>query len=492
MRRRGQRIRGRHASAAVSTGRQILKNAGALVLARGVTASLTLVTLAYLGRVLGPEPFGILGVGVALVAYFALPVNLGLNVYGAREVARDTRRVPILTGRILSLRLSILLLVLALYLATVSLLGKPLLFKTVLALQGLTLVGYAITLEWVFQGIERMGILAVRNVAAALVTFGLALTLVQAPDDLLWAAIVTPAAIVLANAWLLVTYWRAYGGVRLRLEPTAWKTMLRPGFSIMTSLFMISIYTHMDQLMLGLIRTEQEAGWYAASYRLLMAALIPADILFQAFLPALSSAADDQAGRRARGRVFVQALLTIGLPVALLGWALAEWLLVLVFGASYAAAGGVFGVLMLNAGVAYASLALGHPLLAWNRERAYAYALGGGAALNVVLNIALIPPFGMMGAALATLACQSALLVGVAVLHRRATGQLHASVVLRALLAVGLGVGGPVLAGRLWEWPPLAILCVAAVLYAAAALALKLIDLQQLRTLLRARRAPTR
>lgn len=468
----------------MSTGRRILKNTGALTLARGVTAVLTLITLAYLGRVLGPDRFGILGVGTALVAYFALPVNLGLNVYGARELARDHSRMGELVGHILALRLVVFAVVLAAYLGTVGLLDKPPLFKAVLVVQGAILFAYAITLEWVFQGIERMGILAVRNVAASVLALGVAVLLVRGPDDVVLAAVATATALVLANAWLVLTYRREFGAVRLRADPAVWRQMLRPGLPIMASLFMISIYTNMDQLMLGLIRSEEEAGWYAAGYRLLTAALIPSDILFQAFLPALSGAAASRALRRTRGRAFVTAVLAIGLPVALGSWALAEWLIVLVFEEAYRPATGVFRLLMLNAAVAYATIAFGYPLLSWDRERPYTIALGAGAALNVVLNFALIPSYGMIGAALATLACQGIILLGVGVLHARATGTIHAAVVLRIIAATAVGVGGPVLAGHVLAWPPLALIAAALVAYPLAVIGFGAVDVQRLRTLL--------
>lgn len=471
----------------MSTGHRILKNAGALALARGVTAVLTLVTLAYLGRVLGPDRFGILGVGTALVAYFILPINLGLNVYGARELARDYSRASRLAGDILSLRLIAFSVVFLAYLGTVGLLDKPLLFKTVLAVQGLTLFAIAISLEWVFQGVERMGILAVRNVTAATLSLGIAVVLVQGPDDVVLAAVATVAALVLANVWLIFTYRRHFGPVKLRVAPAVWRQMLRPGLPIMTSLLMISIYTNMDQLMLGLMRTEEEAGWYAAAYRLLTAALIPADILFQAFLPALSGAAGVRALMRVRGRAFATTILAVGLPVAIGGWALADWLIVLVFGEAYRPATGVLGLLMLNAAVAYMNIAFGYPLLSWNRERAYALVLGTGAALNVALNFLLIPPYGMIGAAVATLACQVALLAGVGLLHLRTTGNLYPSVVVRTVLATAVGVGGPVFAGQVFGWPPLALIAVSVSFYALLAVLLGVVDIRQALLLVRGR-----
>ena len=63
-------------------------------------------------------------------------------------------------------------------------------------------------------------------------------------------------------------------------------------------------------------------------------------------------------------------------------------------------------ILMLGVAVAVAAGPL-HPLqLSVGSDRSYALALGGAAVTNGILNVALIPTVGMVGAALATLASQ--------------------------------------------------------------------------------------
>jgi O-antigen/teichoic acid export membrane protein len=45
---------------------------------------------------------------------------------------------------------------------------------------------------------------------------------------------------------------------------------------------------------------------------------------------------------------------------------------------------------------------LGQPLLAWNKQKPYMWCIAAGALTNVVLNILLIPLYGIAGAAAAT------------------------------------------------------------------------------------------
>ena len=139
----------------------------------------------------------------------------------------------------------------------------------------------------------------------------------------------------------------------------------------------------------------------------------------------------------------------------------------------------------VNAALVYFNVLLGQPLLAWDRQRTYMLAVGSGAAANVVLNLLLIPPYGIVGAAVATLAAEAAVLAWVAVAHVRLVGQAYLGVLARTVLATGLGVVLPLLwTGALGA--PLGLrLAVAAVGYGACAAALKLVPLAALRALLR-------
>lgn len=464
----------------MSVGRRIARNLGALTLARGVTAVLSLVTFAYLARVLEPERFGVLGVGLSLLAYFGLPVNLGLSVLGTRELARDPGRASGLASGIVGLRLALLALGLAGYLLAVLLFEFPLLYKVALAVQGLTLAGHAIAVDWVYQGVERMGTLAVRNVAVAVLTLGGAFLFVRGPGDLVWAATVTMLALVAANGWLLLAFRRDFGPFKLRGHRGAWGGWIRQGLPLLTTLFMVTVYTHTDTLMVGAMRGEEEAGLYTAAFKVMTAAIIPLDILLQAFMPALSKAVGDLGQMQGRGQAFARALLVVGVPVTLGGALHAGTLMELFYGADYRSATVVLSLLMGAAFFHYLNTALGNPLIAWDRERWYMSALVLGAGINVVLNLLLVPLYGGAGAATATMACQGTVLLVLAVMHYRVAGQLYVGIALRVLPAAAVAVGAPLLAGHRWGWPFTLVVIASVVLYAACILLVRAVDVSAL------------
>jgi O-antigen/teichoic acid export membrane protein len=426
---------------------------------------LSLVTFAYLARTLEPERFGILGIGIALLGYFSLPVNLGLNVLGTRELARDHDRAADLASAIVSMRLVLVLVTLLAYLGVVSLLDKPLLFKTVLAAQGFSLFGQAISLEWVYQGVERMGVLAVRNAAVAVLALLGTLLFVRSPDDVVAAALVSVFALVAANGWLIGAYCRDFGRVRLRVDIRAWLRLSRPALPILASQVMISVFVSLDTLLLGFFRGEEAAGWYAAIYKLLAAVLIPSDILIQAFLPSLSHVYGTFAAMQERSRTFAKLLFSLGLPISLGGAILATDLVNLVYGPAYQPAAGALAILLVNALFVYANSAYGHPLIAWNRERSYMLAFSVGAVLNVLLDLLLIPKYGINGAAIGTLVCQAVVTIILATLHVRVAHQLYLGSFGRLSIVAGIGVGVPLALDAVFDWPLFVTIGVSATAY---------------------------
>lgn len=458
-----------------SWGQRTGRNVVALAGARGAVALSTLVLTAYLTRTLEPSTYGILGFGTALLGYFTLFTHLGLDTLGTREIARAPDHARLLAGRITGIKLVLGTIAYALFLGVVFVLPKPPLFRLVLSIQGLTVFAHAISVEWVYQGVERMGILAVRNVATALLHLGIVLGLVHAPEDVVWAAAAGVIALFVLNLWLLVSLVRDFGRLDLSLDLEAWRSLLPPALPIAGSVFLIAIYYNLDQVILGLLRNETEVGWYTAACRAMTAALLPSLVFGQAFFPALSSVFGDLPAMRERARAFATAMIPVGLPIGLGMALLARPLLVLFAGEDYAPGGPALSILMLNAALVYFNMVYGQSLLAWNYQKVYMLAVGTGALINIVLNFILIPSYGPVGAAAATFAAQSGAFLWVWVVHRRVTGQAYADVFIRALAASLLGVVAPILLGQHLALPLLPLLVVVAGLYGSLAWGLGLI-----------------
>ncbi|MGY3297250.1 O-antigen/teichoic acid export membrane protein [Pseudomonas sp. TE6288] len=117
-------------------------------------------------------------------------------------------------------------------------------------------------------------------------------------------------------------------------------------------------------------------------------------------------------------RLTATVMLGACLGMALIG----HWLIVTLFGADYAPAyPALLALLPGLLGLCYASI-LRLDLLGKNRPGTVSLMMGAGAALNLVLNIVLIPAWGIVGAAAASSIAYLAVTVTMLVLYCRLSG----------------------------------------------------------------------
>lgn len=416
----------------MTAGRLIFRNIRALALAKVLTMTFGLIATAWTARTLGPEHYGIIGFGTALIAYAALFVNLGLSTYAVREIARDRDRAPLIVDHVLTMRVLLAVLVGGLYALVVLALDKPPLVKAVLWMQIVQLLGQALIIDFYYQGTERMGVIATREVGNALATMVAVLALVRSPDDVVIAAGIT-AISVLFNAMLVVVrYAREVRPPRPRVDLAAWRVMLAAAAPMAVSVFAWAIFSHLDTVMLGFMVDQNQVGWYAASFKVLLLASTGGHIVMNSFLPQLAAVYGDPERMKARMHDYATTMLVVGALASAAGLTLAPEILMMFFGEAYAPAVNALRLLMASLGVIYLNMVLGNPLLVWHRQTGYMAAILVGGAVNAALNLYAIPRWGMEGSAAATLVSELVCTAGMAWLHRRAVGQLYLGIAARA------------------------------------------------------------
>ncbi|WP_448189270.1 flippase [Azospirillum sp. sgz301742] len=438
----------------MTAGRLIFHNIRALALAKVLTMAFGLVATAWTARTLGPEHYGIIGFGTAFIAYAALFVNLGLSTYAVREIARDRDRAPLIVDHVLTMRVLLAVLVGGLYALLVLALDKPPLVKAVLWVQVIQLLGQALIIDFYYQGTERMGVIATREVGNALASMLAVLALVRSADDVVIAAGITAASVLFNAALVVVRYAREVRPPRPRVDPAAWRVMLTAAAPMAVSVFAWAIFAHLDTVMLGFMVDQTQVGWYTASFKVLVLASTGGHIVMNGFLPQLAAAYGDPERMRARMHDYATTMLLVGALASAAGLTLAPEILMMFFGEPYAPAVTTLRLLMASLGVIYLNMVLGNPLLVWHRQTGYMTAILTGGAVNAALNLYAIPRWGMEGSAAATLASELVCTAGMAWLHRRAVGQLYLGIAARAAACALVAVAAWVLLERL---APLAI-----------------------------------
>jgi O-antigen/teichoic acid export membrane protein len=384
-----------------------------LTIAEAFRVAVSAVLAVYLARRLGTVAFGLWTFGLAVTGYPLALVEAGLTWIGTRDVAAQPSIARPLVRRIVALRLALALVSGAAVLVTAVSLTGPGPGRLVIVFAGCSLVTTALTIDWVFYGLERPSIVAIANVTRVVVFAVAAVLLIRQPA-LVWGVPLLQAAGEAVAAALL---WTAFLRVGPRPDPdgprVATVDLIRQSAPLTLSQFMRALTMWSAVTMIGLRGTASDVGQFGAAQRLALLAGGFTTLYFYGYLPLAARAARQGPAAVAElvtRSVRLTALAT--LPFAVAATLLADPVVRLVFGASYSAAAPVLRILVWTIPISVFAGHFRHTLIAERQTRLDLAAVTTGAVTTVALNLLLVGQLGLTGGALAMVAGEVAMTIG--------------------------------------------------------------------------------
>ncbi len=402
-----------------------MKNLLSLASAEVISKIISLSTAAYLGRVLRPEGFGILGFATAFISYFLLMVNFGLDTYGTREIAKDMSLTSKLVNNILSIRIFFAVVWYIIFLIIVLLIDKPIIVKIVLLITAVNLFVSALSINWFFIGIEKMWLMAVRQIMTNLLSLIGIILFVKYGEGVIIASGITVITGLVNSIWLLKIFYTSYYKFSFEIDKGYVKLILKESLPLVFSSFMIAVYYNLDMVMLGYMKSERDVGIYSAAYKVLLVGLIPFSLILNSFFPSISSIGLKNSSEfREIIKQYAVFIFSTAVIITSVIFFNARYIVEFIFGNYFIKAEIPLLILSLNILVTGINIFFGNPLIAWGKQKQYSIAITFGAITNTVLNIIFIPHYTYLGAALATLFSEVAVFIGVVYLFNKYTYKL--------------------------------------------------------------------
>lgn len=362
------------------------------------------VAFAYLARVLSPESFGAIEVSLALLASFGLFVDFGFGPLGAKEVSQKPDQTAFWAKAIPGTRMVIILFCIPLMCAMAVWMELPEDNIKLVWIMSLGLLAMIWNQSWLFQGLEKMGLVSL-NQALRMIVFAAGVFLfVRNDGDLLTVGYVelTGAA---AMALFFVMLQRHVGvPVGLILHPGTIISLIRRAFSIGLSQAVWALNQYLTTLMVAYLIGGAAVAWYGAAHRIVNA-LVSYSLVYHFNLFPAVAARLNHSPDAFQELVKPSARITAwgGIAVALAGTLLAKPICVFVYGENFAEASLSLAVLMWSLPL---TLMSGHgrwALIAVEKQRYVLTAQSGGAITTLIAGFILIPRFGPVGASMAVL-----------------------------------------------------------------------------------------
>lgn len=391
--------------------RRIAANLSYLFIGEGISVVLAFVTTIWLARRLTDEGFGRLAFVQSIIMYFAILIDLGLAVFGTREIARQPQEARKISANIFAIRMSIAAVIVLLFSLVVFFLPLSLEMKLLLAFGSLALLTQAMNPEFLFQGLERMGGIALWRILIHGLYLLPVLMFVHSRQQLVLTPVFRFAAECVSVVVLFILIRRLLpGSWRAGLDPSLWPRYVKESVVIAMAVLVVRVYYSFDTILLGAMDRPEAVGWYNAALKIAQLLVVAAGLIQASFAPFIAKEAANPSQLDGVVLRFGILLTVIGGLAGGVIMLLKDFIVTTLYGASYYHAGPPLLVLSIAMMVNYMATAFTAALIFGGRQKAYLKIVVIATLFNVVLNILLIPKFSCLGAAWANLGFNVALL----------------------------------------------------------------------------------
>ncbi|HEX7196733.1 MAG TPA: flippase [Candidatus Limnocylindria bacterium] len=372
--------------------------------ARGLVAVLVTAAVA---RYLGASQFGILSYALSFVLLFSTLWTLGLSGLVVRELVRKPYEFNETLGTLFVLRGVGGLIGVALIVVAANLVGLDNdLARTAIAILAVATLFHSFDgIDFWFQSQVRSRYEVTARLVALAVTAATNVMLIVVQAPLIAFVFAVALEHVVAGVSLVAVYsWTGQSVLRWRPTMAKARFLLSASWPLLLSGAFSAINLRIDQIMLGNMAGAAEVGTYAAAARLSeIWYFVPTAIAASVF-PALLHAreASRQAYERRQQQLY-DLMALISIPIALAVSLLSPILVHVIYGPEFASSALVLSIHVWAGPFVFMAAILSKWLVAENLLKFSFIRHGAGALTNVVLNLLLIPQFGGVGSAIATL-----------------------------------------------------------------------------------------
>lgn len=374
-----------------------------------------IITFPYITRILEVANYGKVNFVASIANYFLMIASLGIPTYGIRACAQvkdDEYQLSKVVRELLIINSAITLLTLCVYIFCVLTIPRFRQEQLLFVVYGVSVALNFIGVNWLYQGLEKYDYITIRNVIVKILSIVLIFLVVRTKDDYIWYSVVMVFSIVGANIFNII---KASKIVDLKISKGKYKYSFREHLKPILILFAqslaISIYTNLDSVMLGIMKTDIDVGLYNAAIKFkgLLVSVVAA--FGNVALPRMSYFVKKNMESQFLHlmKIALNFSIMISFPLTVFFLCFSKDFLLIFTGNGYLQA--VFAMQLTTLAVFPNGMTgiLGTQVLtAVGKEKFVLYSVLIGAIMDFILNLIFIPRFSYNGAAFATMIAEYA------------------------------------------------------------------------------------
>ncbi|PFG84915.1 oligosaccharide flippase family protein [Lactococcus lactis] len=361
-----------------------------------------LITTPYISRVLGVHGVGLNTLTATIVQYFTIIAVLGTSIYGAREIAYHQNQKRERSNAFWGITfISFIMTSFSIICFLVFILCYKK-YELVFLWQGIAILSVFFDISWYFRGIENFKIIISWNALVKVITIILIFVFVRNHNDLVPYIIILSLGTLFSNMILWVYLKSEIYKPELRNLNI--KKHFYGSFALFIPTIAVQIYTVVNKNMIGVMDSINSLGLFNQSNMIIQTALAVVSTLNVVMLPrtSLLFSKGDLVGVRRNIIKTFNIAISIAVPVAFGLAAISLKFAPFFLGKQFR----MVGLIMLVESpiiifITGSNIVGGQYLVATNKTYIFSISAIVGAVSNVVMNLAFIPTFGVIGATVA-------------------------------------------------------------------------------------------
>jgi O-antigen/teichoic acid export membrane protein len=386
--------------------RKYFDNTGWMFIARILSLVISFITMAIIARRLGPENYGQLSYAVSFVSIFSFIATMGLDQVLFRDLIKYPEKKNIFLGSAFVIKL------LAGFFAIVLCLSAALIFNDndvsnilIFIISTTFLFNAFQVISYDFQARVKSKYPSIISLVIVLILSLLKILVILTGRGVIYLALILMLESILYAAFYVLIYktklkenifnWKYNKLISINLIRDSWPMIFASAFAL--------VYARIDQVIIKQMIDAQSVGIYDAAVRISEAWYFIPTIIVTSFFPAIVNAKiNSERQYNERLKKLALLLIFLSVAVALPTTFLASFIINLLYGSAFLGSVIILQIYIWSGiGTSLASLFNSY-LVAENFRKILFITSFIAMASNILLNLVLIPKYGIVGSAWAT------------------------------------------------------------------------------------------
>lgn len=370
-----------------------------------------MIILPYISRVLGKENIGINSFVFSLNQYFIFFANLGILLYGSREVAFVRSDKKKLSETILDLFL-------LKFISSMVTLGVYIIFihfqevnlKKYMYLYSINIISTVFDITWIFQGLEDFKKVAIRNFIIKTFSMIWILIFIKSTEDLDKYILVISISTFLSNIVMIKYMLKIINLKEYRYDYIRVKKHFLNNNKLFFLQISIQIYAYLDKIILGYFGKIVEAGYYDIAQQITKIGISLNGALTNVMIPRVTKLFSENKIFEIKNIInkSLSFSLSFSFPIIFGILAIKDNIISVFFGTEFDKVKEILPLLLPVIFIVPIGNVLGMQLMIpMKKEKIVTMIPMIGLLISIILNFILIPKIGILGAVIANLCVES-------------------------------------------------------------------------------------